>query len=218
MAISIVTSVDGGTTSGFPASKTYAFNVTETGANHCLVVFVWAGNYTFDDISGVTYNGNALTRDVYKYQSNGNKLNSYIYRIMNPNSGNNNIVISTGSNNEYVYSAAVLLSGVDSSSPLNTTGSNGATTGTSLSVSLTTTVSNCVGIVGASGANNISPDSGLTRLQPTSGQFILCNSTSVLANGANTLNLTMSSTGVWNTVGIALAPAPTTFIPQIIIT
>jgi hypothetical protein len=116
MAISIIRSLSGSYTNDGP-TQTLAFDCTGDGnGNYCLVVFV--GNATNVDqiLTGATYNGVSMTA---RYND---KLDAYggnlaCFRLLNPTSGTNNIVI-TWDVNSGCSMIALMLSGVDQTTPI----------------------------------------------------------------------------------------------------
>ena len=126
-------------------SFTSAFDAT--GADY-LVVFV--ADLTGDTTTGVTYNGTSMTQITKVTRSpNEGSLHLYAYGLLNPATGTNNIVVSRSGTTATIDLTAYALSGANTTTPVNTSGTaNGAGSGgTSLSVSLTTTVDGC-GILG----------------------------------------------------------------------
>lgn len=116
---------------------------TCTGSNLGLAVSIcWGDNAT--TISGVTYNGVAMTKT-----SNGTKsINSYqndIWEMVSPSTGTNDIVVTwSGTMADYATLVSASYTGVSQTGQPDS--SNGASTasGLSLSVSDTTVLDNCM--------------------------------------------------------------------------
>ena len=90
MAVAFDAATDGGEVLG--TSLTFAH--TCTGADRALVVGIFV-NSTTDHITGVTYAGSAMTRQ--STVSTGNVGRIYIYTLLAPASGANNVVVSSAS-------------------------------------------------------------------------------------------------------------------------
>lgn len=103
-------------------------------------------------ITGVTYNGSALTRAITKLSTNAGS--SEIFYIDNPSTGAHNIIVSASTNSRLLGGATSFL-GAAAASLGATNGNNSTSIGTtSLSVSLTTTNANAY-IYSALDANSI---------------------------------------------------------------
>lgn len=122
--------------SGGGTTSTWAH--TCTGSDGLLLVGTAIG--TGKTASGVTYNAVSATQAVTLASGGLTFDNGYLFRLVAPATGANNIVV-TVSADTFIYSAATSYSGVDQTSPIDATGTN-STTGTSVSVSITTTVDN----------------------------------------------------------------------------
>lgn len=120
------------------ASATVAY--TCTGSNQILFVGV-VGELASDNITGVTYNGVSMT--LIDKNSNGVSRWTYIFYLLNPASGSNNIVISAGSSSFIEGMAAsytgVLQSGQPDAHGFTIQGSASS----SITKSLTTVADNC---------------------------------------------------------------------------
>lgn len=113
---------------------------TCTGSN--LILFAAFEAFTQSDVmTGATYNGVAMTRINYIGITGGGAQSSYLYYILNPATGANNIVGSASSVTLFrAYGASY--TGVQQSGQPD--GQNTATgTATSASLSITTTADNC---------------------------------------------------------------------------
>ncbi len=137
--IAYVSSIDGGNNSGVTSSWTYAFTVSS--ASDRLLVVGISGDVIggADDITSVTYNGVSMTFS-NKTQDNGSGRFQYLYYLLNPATGTNNVVI-TAATSHYLISGAALYSGVQG---VDNAGTNSTSSvGNTLTSSLTTNVNNC---------------------------------------------------------------------------
>lgn len=138
MAIAHVTSVQ---------STAGTFAVDATGGNIIVVGTGTRANTSSPqnrDITGVTYNGVALTKAVDFDNSVGgsDRINVEIWYLVNPASGSNNVVVSTyGAVQSLVY-GAIVLSGVSTASPIDAVGTGATASSNSPSSTVTTTAAN----------------------------------------------------------------------------
>lgn len=107
-----------------------------SGSNRLLVVGV-VGDLTLDDVTGVTYNSVAMTQ-VGKVQTPTGGRWTYLYYLLNPASGSNNVVVSAGSSH-FLGVGAADYTGVNS---LNASVTNTASSSTTVTGTLTTSINN----------------------------------------------------------------------------
>lgn len=124
---------------GSAASLTIAHTVT--GSNTIL----WVGAetvHTADHITGVTYNGIAMTRIGGLQAGGSTNVWSYLYMLVAPASGANNVIISVSPDVPIKANCASYSGALQTGQP-DASGTNSATTGTSLSKAITTIADNC---------------------------------------------------------------------------
>jgi len=137
MAIAFDAATDGGNATG----TSHTFSHTCTGANRALAIGV-VGDVTSggnDDITGVTYNGVACAF-VAKVTSTINRF-LYLYLIVAPASGANNVVISAGSSH-FLAGVAASYTGVGQTGQPDASVS-GALTTSAITGTVTTVADNC---------------------------------------------------------------------------
>lgn len=117
---------------------THTLSHTCSWSNRLLVVTI-LGNHN-DVVTGVTYAGASMTR--VSFVSNGSSDGIYMYYLLNPATGTNNIVATTSSSQTVLMQNASY-TGVRQSSQPNVFNTWWYTTSTSLSTSVTTTDDNC---------------------------------------------------------------------------
>ena len=130
-AIAYDTSVSGGATAG--SSVTYSA-VVNTGD----VIFVSVATYSSsvnNPISGVTYDGVALTQLTHNYTTAGPLTTEDIWELQNPISGTHNVVVSSSVSTN-IYTKAVTYSGADTTNLASNYTTN-VTSGTAETVTLT---------------------------------------------------------------------------------
>lgn len=120
--------------SGIGASPTLTFAHTCTGSNRLLIV--GAMSQSGDVVTGVTYNGVAMTQ-IQHTSANGEDV--YLFSLVAPATGANNVVVSSSSGD--VYGTSVSYTGVAQVSP-DDGSSNGTTTAITTNLTVTTTVDN----------------------------------------------------------------------------
>lgn len=136
MAIAYDAFSDGGLSSSVTS---LSWSHTCTGSNRLLVVGI-IGDTTSDKLTGVTYAGVAMTL-IAKLQMPSNTW-QYLYYLLNPTSGANNIVATGGSTMNVLGGQGVSYTGVKQSSQPD--GYTTATpTATSCVTTITTTADNC---------------------------------------------------------------------------
>jgi hypothetical protein len=118
---------------------TNTVSVTVSGSDRILVVFCVAGGR---DISGVTYNGVALT-ELLDYDNEGSYYYTSLYYLVAPDTGTHNLVMTIASSGLSVL-VGLSCTGVDQATPFNTYGSDKYDVdGTDRGKTLTTTVDGC---------------------------------------------------------------------------
>lgn len=180
------------------------FAHTCTGSDRILLVGCHTETTT-DQVSGVTYAGVAMTR-VGTVVTGGSERD-YLYALVNPATGSNNVVVSTGSSAAITGSAASYTGAKQSGQPdASNTGSSGSAATFALSV--TTVADNCwvVSTVSTSAASATAGASTTRRTNPSPAYGALFDSNGVVSPaGSRTLN--HAGSGVWGGVIASVAPA-----------
>jgi hypothetical protein len=145
---------DAATNAGANGGTSFTFAHTCSGSDRILFVgFVWDPGD--DDVVSVTYNSVAMTL-VAKILTGG--MNRYLYRLVAPATGANNVVI-TITTGRTVFAGATSYTGVDQGSQPAGTTNNSASGATSLLTSITTTVDNAWTVL-LEGSYNGNPEPG----------------------------------------------------------
>jgi len=201
-------SIDGGNNGGTTASLTYRFTVG-TGANRLLVVNL-IGDTSVDDISSVTYAGTPLTL-LQKIQSPSNNW-QYLYYLLNPASGSNNVVITAASSHYLLSQAASWYNIKQSAQPDAITTNTAAVTSTSITTSLTTVAPGALVLQGIWSNGHLAAGTGATPIVADAafgGAGIFVSGQSPVSPAGNVDMTTVSdgnnSTGV---IMVSFAPAP----------
>lgn len=213
-AIAYVGAADLGNNNNSSTTLTASYTVG-SGSDRMLVVGVKGSESTYYDISGVTYNGTAMT--LLDKQGPGNRW-IYFFYLLNPDSGTHNVVI-TATLSGYILAVAADYTGVSQTGQPDATtkgtGLSGAYTGT-----VTTTANNSWGILMFGGYSGTSPlaGSGSTRraydgvfgtigLFDSNGPKTPAGSFSMTANYAET---SASTNGILGTFSPATGSPPAT--------
>lgn len=180
---------------------------TCTGSN--LILFVGGRTYadSSDAITGITYNGVSMTRIAF-LNSSGPAI--YLYYLINPATGANNITVTNGLSSRLLNFGAVSYTGAKQSSQPDNSNTN-TTTGTSLSTSVTTVADNCWLVAIAVDNNGTSQTAGAntTIIQAFSGtdQDMLLDSNAA-KTPAGSYSLAFSWTGSQPAAMIIASIAP----------
>jgi hypothetical protein len=199
-------SADGGNNGGSTSSLTYSYTVG-SGPNRLLVVNL-IGDTSADDILSVTYAGTPMTL-VGKVQSPSNDQ-QYLYYLLNPSSGFNNVVVTAGSAHYLISEAASWYNVGQSAQPDAATTNTAAATSTSTTTSLTTVASGSLVVQGIWSYGHLAAGAGATPIL-TDTQFggagIFVSSGSPVAPAQN-VSMTTISDGAASTGVIMASFAP----------
>ena len=186
------------------SGQTNTLSFTVTGSDTFLSHFGFSENST---ITGVTYNAAAMT------DCGAHVNNSYMFYLINPATGAHNAVstqaASVGGTH---YLGLVSYTGAKQSAQPDATGTSVPGSGTSISISVVTTVANCMVTAGFLMDTNTSPTAGAnTTVRCSAGGNTsggnADSGTAVAAIGSFTLTVTHSS-AAHRAIGMSIAPIP----------
>lgn len=184
MAIAFDTTSNPASTSSSP----FTFSHTCSGTNRLLIVAV-EGNVTTDTITGVTYAGVSMTK-LDSVQMPANRW-IYIYGLLAPATGANNVVItSTGT---FIGACSASYTGVKQSG-LPDAITHNTTTGTSLSTSLSSLSDNAWALAlisGSGGATTVSTGQTV-RVTDDDGVSIIDSNAVIHPAGSTTVTFTQA--------------------------
>lgn len=202
-------------TSGSQPSSSSTWTLSHTCASGASLYVCFNVNNASELVTGVTYNGVAMTQLAKKQDTSFNSW-QYIYFLAAPASGANNVVVSLSSN-----AAGSLMNvsytGVSATQP-DSSNTNGATTsGSGTPFTLTTTVvaSNCwLLAITKDSSGGSAAGSGTTRRTSLSsgGGDQIWDSNGTVGTGSKTLNMTNTFNPTqWYGIIVSIAPyvAPT---------
>lgn len=182
---------DAATNLGSTAGTTLTAAHTCSGSNRILFVHIRAAGTT-DTVSSVTYAGVAMT--LVNKTFGINNLGTYLYYLIAPSTGSNNVIINTGV--AAISAVAVSYNGVlQSGQPdSSTTNSNASTTG--LTTSVTSIADNCWTIMGINtGSGNTLPGAGSVAVQegPNTGVEMFDSGHRITPAGSVSMTFTCDS-------------------------
>lgn len=139
------------------------FSHTCSGSDRILIVGIIANNA--DVITGVTYNGVAMTL-ARKSAFTGPTM--YLYYLLAPATGANNIVVSASSGGEYIRATAVSYTGVQQSGQPDATAENNVSAA-SITTTLTQVVAKAwqVGVVQGAHDGTVTAGAGIGAIRGT---------------------------------------------------
>lgn len=173
-------------TGGAATSLTYSHTCSGTDR----ILFVSVGlNTNGDNVTGVTYNGVAMTQIATATANASNR--SYLYYLINPATGSNNVVVSLGSASN-VYSSSASYTGAKQSTQPDSNATN-TTSSTPLTLSTTVVGSGCWIVSTCMDLDGQSPGTGTTgRTGASTAQ--IGDSNGVVGSGSQSLGWTVTDT------------------------
>lgn len=149
------------------------FAHTCTGSNRVLVVGVSIINNAADLVTGVTYSGVAMTQVC---NDGVNTERHYLYVLINPASGSNNVVISASSSQIMVGTASSYTGARQTTQPEAQT-ANSVASATTITTNVTTIADNSwvVGHARASSGGNLAAGAS-TTLRTAAISYLICDS------------------------------------------
>ena len=145
----------------FASSVTFALNIT--GSDRYLNVGAVVDDIT-TDITGITYNSVALS---FINRLIGGGSTNEMWELINPDTGNNNVVVNWNSSGDFVSAGAISVTGVDQTTPSDGFQSSSGTS-TSASVNVTSATDDFV-IDSIETFNTASVGAGQTQRYAESG-------------------------------------------------
>lgn len=198
-----------GWTESSGATQTQSYTVT-AGSDRYLVVWLTTNCVSADTLTGVTYNGVALTQ-LYKRQNTTAQCFEwqYWYGLANPATGANNLVASFSAANNTIWSAWDF-TGMSATQPNATNGKNSGIS-SSFNISVTSTVDGAYILMNSDDNNgNVGAGADTTRVSvwPAGlGQQNFEYTGSTATAGKFVLNTSGNNGGAQDATVIALAPA-----------
>jgi len=179
-----------------------SFSYTCSGSNRLLITISYAYNAM---TTAPTYNGVSMTQIGGNLSGAALGLTVNMWYLVAPATGSNTFAMSGGTGNEH---GVMLISytGVNQSSPINTSLSTTKTGGTPFNCSVTTTTNNCWGVL-LGAVNGISASTNCTLQQSRQYVSIFDNNGVITPAGSYTMTFTGSG-GNADVLMCAIAPVP----------
>lgn len=194
---------DSSQTAGMNGVTSITFSHTITGTDTYLQVCAFT-NKTTDQVTGVTYNGAAMTRST-TFRSLTGVGGMSMYRLINPDTGTHNVVVSSSAST-YMRAFSASYTGANQSSQPDATGENSGS-GTTVTATLTTVASGAWMTSCAFGSGASFTSFSGTQRQNTGEPGAYQDSNGTVSPGPN--NQTFTNTSSVNFIWAALSINPT---------
>ena len=189
------------TATGTASATSLTYAHTCTGSN--LILFVGFSTYDAAEVvTTVTYNGVAMTQANKKASAAGDRW-SYLYYLIAPATGANNIVISR-SNSGSINSCSTSYTGAKQSSQPDSSNTNSVLSDTTLTYSTTVVASNCWLVAWSDGANTAG--AGTTTRNTSGSASGIGDSNGTVSTGSQSLIFTVGGAGQIEGVIASIAP------------
>ena len=203
------TSSDNNSTEGW-SSTTITWSHTCTGSDRILFVYVRA--HTSDVVTGITYDSSAMTQ-IAKVQRTSDRWN-YLYYIVAPSTGANNIVVTASEAIAYICDASSYTGANQTGVPDASTTQNA--TGTSVTTTLTTIANNSWIILTAHGFELVAGTNSYLRIADSSGIALFDTNKDITPAGSTGMTVTMDNSLLVTTIMASFAPvSASTFVPTV---
>lgn len=184
----------------------FTFAHSCSGSDRLLLVLI-AHYYLDDVVSGVTYNGDALTA-VPNGEDNNGQFNITLYYMVAPDTGSNTVSVSTTGSVYDIGMIAMSFTGADQSTPLGT-----AVTATGSSTTPSVNISSASGeivvdglIIVHSGTLTVGADQTQRVNTNTANAFIKYASSTESGVSSTTMSWSNSTSQDWAIAGVAVKP------------
>jgi len=163
-----------------------------------------------DDVTGVTWNGDSMTKLINGAWGNNNNEQIYIYGLLNPDTGSHNIVVSKTGASTFVTFYGLSYSGVSQSGLPDAIDNSTGGLSTGAAVSVTTVADNAwlSGVFRASGGSSFSDDVNTTERDSFADAscFVQDTNSDQTPAGSKTMNLSWTGNETWGWAAVSFAP------------
>lgn len=215
MAITLDSSSKSGTNWQASPVSSLTWAHTCSGTERVLVVSFFVSNAA-DTLTGITYAGVSMTRIAMR--ANGSDR-SYLYYLINPSTGTNNIVASFSPNSQYVWGAAESLNGASQTAQPDSYSSNAASGVTTITYTTSVVVDGSWLVLMSRSPSNQTAGAGAYIRQngTTNTDCCLVDSNATVLSGSRSMTMNGSSS---SPVGVIASFAPSggaapTFVPRV---
>lgn len=180
---------------------------TCTGSNRILFVGVGT-DFSGDVVTGVTYNGVAMTQVNKQATTGANNYYAYVYMLVNPDSGAHDIVVSASGSYNLRTAAASYTGALQTGQPDATNKATSNTTEQSVSVTVVA-ANSWIFAIGQAKAAIPAAGTGITS-RTSSLNIRIGDSNAGLSAGANSISFTRSPADDIGVIAVSFSPAPET--------
>ena len=209
------------TSSGTEAGTVATIAHTCTGDDRLLLVYVADASGTDDDVSGATYDGVGMTELAKLNGTGGRNWSVYMFGILAPATGANNIVVTRGSSTSSMIILNSSYTGVLQSGLPDATDTQQEEDSTSVTTTLTTVADNAWAFMVASTDGEKSAGTNSTEVLDFSGSMAVDNQGFGDISPPGSFSLTVDITTQRDCLAVMASFAPAvvapTFIPSITI-
>lgn len=215
MAVAFDTS--GSATTSDSTAITTSFTVVGAGSADMLVaVAAWTHNSTARTVSGVTYNGVALTQAAQVTNTNAPNPGASMFYLASPATGANDLVTTIGANTDDIVHGFMSFSGC-AATQTGTAASNTGGGGTTASVTVTGVADGIV--VGVCGVNLLAAGISCDDTERVEATGAVNNNTTMnggttVATGSTSVDWTKTLGWQWAAAGFPLEPAAAAGDPE----
>lgn len=205
MAISRTATSSSSTTGWSTLGTSFDLAHTCVSGDTKLVVYIFTGGGHGDNVTGVTYNGSAMTLGKKQGRSD-NVTFGYVFYIDNPTAGTHNITVSCNPSEDFGMVCGASYTGTTTGSvPEATVGVN--VTSTNCTTTLTTITDNDWLVGGFNSANTITVGANTTQIGGFVGTAIMTD-TNAAQTPAGSKSMTISDIGSGDRTGVAMTLEP----------
>jgi hypothetical protein len=203
--------------SGQQTGSSHSFAFNNTGGTELLVVSVCTvENTAFEQVSSITYNGDALTRHIRRTYGGGNCGWVEIWYRVSPATGSNTLAVTLSGTPDYLWVAsATSWSGVDTSTPFDVAGVGAEGTNNTGTVSITTATDNTWLVAGfaeyadetITGAGGSQTDDIISQGGPSGTAIASSHKGPIASAGPASISYALSASTAWVMAIAALRPS-----------
>ena len=199
---------DAASNPSFKGSSGTSYTRTHTcsGSDRILFVTAYAFNSPAPVVSGVTYNGVAMTKVAAVNKQTNDEMS--LWYLINPATGSNNVVMTTSSAASNMGSCCASYTGASQSGGIDSSNSGTANPNTTLTVSTTTIADNCWVVGTAStGSATLTLSTGFGATRATLAAYKCGDSNAVKSPaGSYSMTVTGSSSDSLGLIVASFAP------------
>lgn len=203
------------TSNGTSANGATSVTVSHTCTGSDRILIVGVIDEQADTVTGVTYNGTSMTQAVKAANDLGQH---YLYYLIAPSTGTNNIVASRSGTSGKIGIGAISYTGAKQSGQPDATTSNNTNSGTTSTCSVTTTTDKSWGVIMGSANIQVNASSN-TTLRANFGnsnlQLIGDSNAQITPAGSYSMTVSRGSIGRIDSIMMTFAPSTQTYTAEL---